>query len=112
MRPAKPQRGPVFDLDHRTGAPLPFRLRELRQGLQPVFLGAAAGLAGAVGLSISLRSILVFPGSPDLLYGVSAWDPATFLGLTAFLALVALIASAIPALRATRVDPMVALRYE
>jgi predicted permease len=81
-------------------------------GLRPVAIGMAVGMAGAGALSAVLHSTLVFPGSPDLLYGVSAYDPATFGGLALFLLLVAGLASALPARRAVRVDPMEALRYE
>jgi predicted permease len=82
------------------------------QGLRPVFIGALLGLAGAAGVSTILKATLVFPGSPDMLFGVSVFDPLTFIGLSCFLGTVALIASAVPARRATKVDPMVALRWE
>jgi predicted permease len=81
-------------------------------GLRPVFIGAVLGLVGAAGLSAILHATLVFPGSVDLLFGVSMFDPLTFIGLTVFVACVAALASAIPARRATSVDPVVALRYE
>jgi ABC-type antimicrobial peptide transport system permease subunit len=84
----------------------------VRQGLQPVFIGAGLGLVGAGAVSGLLRAILVFPGSPDMLFGISIFDPLTFAGLTGFLAAVAMVACAIPARRATRVDPMAALRYQ
>ena len=62
--------------------------------------------------SALLHSTLSFAGASDLLYGVSFYDPATFLGLGAFLLAIAGLASAGPVRRAVRVDPMVALRYQ
>jgi predicted permease len=73
------------------------------EGLGWTVLGIVAGAFGAGILSRSLGS---------LLYGVSASDPTTFVAMAAGLAVVALLASALPALRAARVDPMVALRAE
>jgi predicted permease len=73
------------------------------QGLRPAFVGAALGLAGALGLTRFLVG---------LLYGVKPGDPASFAAAALLLAAVASIASFVPARRATRVDPMVALRYE
>ena len=81
-------------------------------GLRPVAVGIAIGMAGAAALSAVLHSTLSFPGSADLLYGLSAYDPVTFGGLAVFLLLVAAAAGAIPARRAVNVDPAVALRYE
>ena len=82
------------------------------RGLRPVFCGIVLGIAAAAGLSAYLHSILALPGASDVLYGVPFYDPATFLGLSAFLLILAAIASTIPARRALNVDPMVALRYE
>ena len=59
---------------------------------------------------ITGRSALSFPGTPDVLFGVSAFDAPSFLGATALLAAVALAASAGPLWRSTRVDPVIALR--
>jgi predicted permease len=82
------------------------------RGLRPVFCGLALGVAGAAALSALLHSTLALPGSPDFFYGVPFYDPATFLGLSLFLVVVAAVASAIPARRVLKVDPMIALRYE
>ena len=73
----------------------------LRQSMQPVLLGVALGLAGSAAVSQVLSS---------LLFGVSPLDPMVFGGVAVFLAGVALLASYVPARRATRVDPMTALR--
>ena len=75
----------------------------LRQGLKIAGLGVAMGLAGALGATRLLAS---------LLFGVSPSDPVTFATVALVLAACALAACYIPAWRASRVDPMVALRYE
>ncbi|MFY9611400.1 MAG: FtsX-like permease family protein [Blastocatellia bacterium] len=75
----------------------------LGQGLTLTMLGTVLGSVGAYGLTRLMES---------LLFGVSATDPLTYVVVAVLVALVALMACYIPARRATRVDPMVALRYE
>jgi predicted permease len=75
----------------------------LWQGVRLIVPGALIGIAGGVAAAMLARS---------LLFRVSAWDPAIFAIVTALLAIVTLVASYIPARTATKVDPMVALRYE
>jgi ABC-type antimicrobial peptide transport system permease subunit len=80
------------------------------EGLRPVLAGIACGILSAGGLSWALHASLAFPGSSDLLYGVPCWDPATFAGASFLLIGIAAAASAVPAARALRTDPISALR--
>jgi predicted permease len=75
----------------------------LRQGLTLALVGAVLGIATASAITRYLGS---------LLYGVRPIDPLTFVGIALLLILVALLACYVPSRRATRVDPLVALRYE
>ena len=75
----------------------------LGQGLRLALTGAAIGLAAAFGLTRLMTS---------LLFGVRATDPSTFVSVTLFLLMAALTACYLPARRASRVDPMLALRHE
>ncbi len=75
----------------------------LRQAMTTAIIGIALGLAGAFILMRFMQSML---------YQVSTFDPLTFVGVALLLLAVALLASYLPARRATRVDPIVALRYQ
>ena len=75
----------------------------VRQGMGLVLIGLAIGAAGAFALTRVMSS---------LLFDVKPADPLTFASVSVLLAAVAFAANYIPARRATRVDPMIALRYE
>jgi putative ABC transport system permease protein len=78
----------------------------VREGMALTIIGIVIGLAGAYALMKYLETLT------QLLFGVEARDPWTFVAIAVLLAGVALIACLVPARRATRVDPLTALRYE
>jgi putative ABC transport system permease protein len=75
----------------------------VRQGMILALVGVAIGLGAAFGLAQFIASFL---------FGVDKWDPIVYVAVPAVLTLVALVAVWLPARRASRVDPLVALRYE
>jgi putative ABC transport system permease protein len=98
------QRTREFGIRLALGAQAPDLLRQvLREGVMLGALGLAIGLVGAVAITRVLRSQL---------FGVTPTDPLSFTVVSLLLLVVAVVASLVPARRATRVDPMVALRSE
>lgn len=79
----------------------------IARGLRLTEIGLAAGLTNGLVLAVIVKKILA-----KVLFGVSTTDPATLVLVAGLLALVALLACYIPARRATKVDPMIALRYK
>lgn len=75
----------------------------LKQGIILALIGVGIGLVGAIGLSKALSSVL---------YGISATDPVTFISVAVIMVAVALMACFFPARKATKVDPLTAMRYE
>jgi ABC-type antimicrobial peptide transport system permease subunit len=75
----------------------------LRQGITLTLIGVALGVVATLGATRLISSMI---------FGVSPYDPLTFVAVAAILSIVALLACYIPARRAMKVDPMVALRYE
>ena len=75
----------------------------LRQGLTLALTGVVIGTASAFGLTRLMATFL---------FGVKPWDPGVFVSIPVLLTLIGLVAISVPAMRATRIDPIKALRYE
>ena len=73
------------------------------QGMQLNFIGVILGIVASLGLTRLMESML---------FGIKPWDPTTIIVVVLLLSLVTLFAAYLPARRASRVDPIVALRYE
>jgi ABC-type antimicrobial peptide transport system permease subunit len=102
MAYAVTQRTPEIGVRMALGAqPKQVRWMVLRLGLVQLAIGLTLGLGGAYLLSTVVQRVLV---------GITSSDPVTFVGISAILTLVAVAACLIPARRATRIDPLVALR--
>lgn len=98
------QRVPEFGTRIALGASAGSVMRQVaRQSLGLLAIGLTVGLAGGVGVGFMMQGIL---------YGISPTDPATLASVTALLTVVTLVATALPAWRASRIDPVVALRAE
>jgi ABC-type antimicrobial peptide transport system permease subunit len=75
----------------------------MREGFRPILSGIAIGVVASAGVSRALMATL---------FGLSPLDMVSFVGMSLVLIVIALLATWLPARRATEVDPMVALRYE
>lgn len=100
----------VTERTHEIGVRMALRARTenvrrvaMKHGLTPAFIGVGLGIVGALGATRFAASML---------YGVEPRDPLTFAGVVALLVLVAIGAAWLPARRATRVDPIIALRAD
>jgi predicted permease len=98
------QRVPEIGIRLALGARIPDVLRQVvLEGMKPTLLGVAVGIVGALALGKVVAS---------LVYQVKPSDPLTFASVVALLGMIALLACLIPAYRASRVDPIIALRNE